>query len=61
MTEKYYCPLLNKEIEEGKCIEINYELIKAKKEEYLIEIRKMLKRSNDEIKKTCETCVNYPL
>jgi len=61
MTNKYFCPLLNKEIEEGKCIEINYELIKAKKEEYLIEIKKMLKKSNDEIEKICETCSNYPL
>jgi len=61
MTNKYCCPLLNKKIEEGKCLEINYELIKVKKEEYLIDIRKILKKTDEQIEKICNTCTNYPL
>jgi hypothetical protein len=61
MTKKYYCPLLEKEINEGKCLDINYELIKAKKEEELKILRKTLKKTNNEIEKVCENCPNNPL
>lgn len=61
MTKKYYCPLLEKEISEGKCLDINYELTKAKKEEELKVLRKILKKTSDEIEKVCEKCSNNPL
>ena len=61
MSTKYYCPLLNKDISEGNCLDINYELIKAKTEEYLPSIREIKKNDNFEIEKVCKNCPNYPL
>jgi hypothetical protein len=61
MNRKYHCPLLIREIEEGKCVDINYELIKAKKEEELKELRKLIKMTNAEIESICQGCPNYPL
>mgnify|MGYP000062232123 CR=1 FL=1 len=61
MSKKYYCPLLNREIEEGLCIDINYENEKIMKEDELKAIKKMLKKTNEEIKVICKNCKHYPL
>lgn len=61
MSEKYYCPLLNRIIEEGLCIDINYENEKIMKEDELKAIKKMLNKTNAEIKEICHKCKNYPL
>ena len=61
MSDKYYCPLLNKDISEGKCLDINYELIKAKTEEYLPDIRRIRNNDNAEIEEICKNCPHYPL
>lgn len=61
MKKIYYCPLFKKEIDEGKCLDINYELILAKTEEELKLIKIKLSKKNEEIEKICERCPNYPL
>lgn len=61
MSERYYCPLLKKIIEEGLCVDINYENEKIMKEDELKAIKKMLKKTNAEIKETCQNCKHYPL
>ncbi|WP_339061233.1 hypothetical protein [Tepidibacillus marianensis] len=61
MSEKYYCPLLNRIIEEGLCIDINYENEKIVKEDELKAIKKILNKTNEEIKEICQNCKHYPL
>lgn len=61
MIEKYYCPILNKIIEEGLCVDINYENEKIMKEDELKAIKKILNKTNEEIKTICRNCPNYPL
>lgn len=61
MIEKYYCPLLNKVIEEGLCVDINYENEKIMKEDELKAIKKILNKTNEDIKAICRNCSNYPL
>jgi hypothetical protein len=53
--------LFAKEIAEGKCFDINYELIKVKTEEELIVIKKFLNKTHNEIEYICKNCPNYPL
>ncbi|QKS71233.1 hypothetical protein FLK61_31475 [Paenalkalicoccus suaedae] len=60
MVIHYFCPLYNREIDEGKCLDINYELIRAKKKEELKMLQKFLKKDVKEIEKTCISCENYP-
>ncbi len=61
MSEKYHCPLLSRIIEEGLCIDINYENEKIMKEDELKLIKKMLNKTNTEIKEICRNCKHYPL
>lgn len=54
-----YCPLMQKEVHEGICIEILAELGKGKKEEHVKEIRKNKSLTNDDMDKVCKKCSNY--
>ncbi|MED4907471.1 hypothetical protein P9761_29115 [Brevibacillus centrosporus] len=56
-----FCPLYKKEIGDGKCLDICYELSNIKKEEFIKDIRKHNNINNEEIIEICEKCPNYPL
>ena len=53
-----YCPLLEKEIHEGVCIEIIAEIYGAKKKEIILDLEKH--KSILELENICEKCPNYP-
>jgi hypothetical protein len=55
------CPLLGKRIEEGLCIDINYQRLRLVKEDVLAEVKRTIKKTNDEISRVCEGCPNLPL
>lgn len=55
-----YCPLYKKEIGDGKCLDICYELSNIKKEEYIRDIRKHRNLTNEEMIDVCEKCPNFP-
>lgn len=44
MSEKYQCPLLNRVIDEGLCLDINYQNEKIMKEDVLKDIKSLLKK-----------------
>lgn len=56
-ADVYYCPLLDKEIEQGLCIDINYERLKYFKAGILKEIQKTEQAAN----KACEKCPKKPV
>ena len=54
-----YCLLKKESIGEAECIEITSELDRLKTEEHLIQLRKLLNMSNNDMIKVCEKCLNY--
>ena len=59
--KSWHCPLLGKRIEQGLCLDINYQRLDLMKEDVLAEIKRTIKKNNDEISKICESCPNLPL
>lgn len=57
---RYYCPLYEKEIEQGLCFDINLELEGIMKKDTIIPNELKEKRTVEEIKNTCMNCINYP-
>ncbi len=55
-TKKYFCPIFNKEIAEGLCIEINLGVLSVLKEVF-----EETGKEKSEISNICDTCPNYPL
>lgn len=60
-TGFWFCPLYEKEISEGLCIDINYERLEYFKGETLKDTMKQLHKSKKEINCICENCPNMPL
>lgn len=61
MSGFWFCPLFNKEISEGLCLDINYERSGYFKGETLKNTMKQLQKSKEDINLTCESCPNMPL
>lgn len=61
MNRTYFCPLLKGLIEEGRCLDINYENIKMKKPDETLSIGSIFKYTLDEMNEICEECLNNPL
>lgn len=59
--ERYFCPLIKKEIEYGKCVDINYELEGFKKEEEIKIIMRSNKMTKEEMAEICRNCPHNPL
>ena len=61
--EEWWCPLLDKEIEAGLCMDLNYELIHFLKSGAgpVDDFKLRTGKTAEEISKVCESCPNYPL
>ena len=57
----WFCPLLNKEISEGLCTDINYQRLNFVKTDVFGEIQNETKKTEAEINEICEKCPNLPL
>ncbi len=57
----WYCPLYEKDISEGLCLDINYERLGYFKDDTIKGIIKQLRKTKDEINCTCDCCPNMPL
>ncbi|AHF11240.1 hypothetical protein DEHRE_02270 [Dehalobacter restrictus DSM 9455] len=61
MKNKYFCPIFQREIDNGKCLDINFEIEKIKKPEEIILIKRILGFNESKIKCICMSCKNYPM
>ncbi len=59
--DKWWCPLLKKEIVEGYCIDINNERLGYFKTDTLKQIEKITLKSSKKVSQVCEKCANMPL
>jgi hypothetical protein len=57
----WYCPLLQREILEGLCLDINYQLIHLFRGDELPEAQRETGKTVQEIASICEACPNQPL
>jgi hypothetical protein len=57
----WHCPLLDRDIAEGLCLDINYELLNIAALGLIAEIRQETGKSAEEVSSTCEACPNQPL
>ena len=62
-TEDYdwFCPLLNKEIEDGYCYDVNYQRLGCFKPDVLLEVKLRTGKSTEQISQVCDNCLNNPL
>ena len=58
--KQLWCPLYNRNIALGKCLDINYERLHFIRGDYLIDLAKSTKKSITELSKTCSSCPNQP-
>ena len=59
-NSKYFCPLYDRDIAEGECLDINYERLGYLSAGCLDEITRFTGRKESEIAKICEACSNLP-
>ncbi len=57
----WYCPLYNKIIPEGLCLDINYQRLKFFKRDALKDLIKRKQVTITKINNTCQKCPNMPL
>ncbi len=57
----WYCPFLARMIEEGRCLDINYQRLGYVKSDVLAEAQRETQKTVDEISAVCEACPNQPL
>ena len=57
----WFCPLLNREIAEGYCLDIQYQRLGYCKPDVLTEAEQETRKSTDEVSAVCERCPNQPL
>jgi hypothetical protein len=55
------CPLLKRQIAEGHCLDINYQLLRLCKAYELADAQRETGKSVEEISLVCEACPNQPL
>jgi len=58
---EWFCPLLDRLIDEGSCLEINYERLKSIQVGILDTVTQECGKNEPEISRTCESCPNQPL
>ncbi|MBL0318616.1 MAG: hypothetical protein IPP74_04915 [Alphaproteobacteria bacterium] len=58
---RWLCPLLKKEINEGTCLDINYQRLELFKKDILKDIMKEKRYTLSDVNNTCENCPNLPL
>lgn len=58
---RWFCPLLNREIAEGYCLDIQYQRLGYFKPDVLTEAQQESGKSTDEVSAVCENCSNQPL
>lgn len=57
----WFCLLLNKEIDEGYCYDINYERLSYFHPGVLQQVKLRTGKSTEQISQVCENCPNNPL
>ena len=57
----WFCPLLERQIQEGHCLDINYERLGFFDAGVLKGVLKEAGRDRSELDPICETCPNQPL
>jgi hypothetical protein len=60
-VKEWYCPLYQKNIAEGKCLDINYERLGYMDCGCLLEVTQLTGKTKDEINRTCQSCPNLPI
>ncbi len=60
-TKVWFCPLYDRDIAEGKCLDINHERLGFFATGSLAEVTKATGKREPEISRTCEVCPNLPL
>jgi hypothetical protein len=58
---EWFCPLYEKDIAEGKCLDINYERLGYMTSGCLAEVTRLTGKREPEISRTCESCPNLPI
>lgn len=58
---EWYCPLLKKNIDEGYCLDINYERLEYFNSGVIDSLLQVTRISKEELNKICEECKNQPL
>lgn len=58
--KKWFCPLFQRDIAEGKCLDINYERLDYMQSGCLTEVTKLTGKRGAEINKVCNSCPNLP-
>jgi hypothetical protein len=57
----WFCPLLNRRIAEGHCLDINYQRLGLCKPDVLSDVQRVTCKTVAEIASVCEGCPNQPL
>ena len=57
----WFCPLLNRAIAEGYCLDIQYQRLGYCKPDILTDTKRETRKSTEEISATCDDCPNQPL
>jgi len=58
---RWYCPLLKRDIEQGLCLDINFQRLKYCKPDVLKDAQQETGKTFEEISSICEACPNQPL
>jgi hypothetical protein len=59
--KEWYCPLYEKDIAEGKCLDINYERLGYMNSGCLAEVDRLTGKNKSDVDRTCESCPNLPV
>jgi hypothetical protein len=59
--ERWFCPLYQSDIAEGKCLDLNYERLGYLSAGCLDELRRQTGKVEPEVSATCERCPNLPV
>ena len=57
---EWFCPLYERVIPEGLCVDINYERLGYIKGDSLAELEKTRGKTASEVNRACEQCPNFP-
>ena len=60
-NDGWYCPLLQRDIEQGLCLDINFQRLKYFKPDVLKDAQREAGKTIEEISSICEACPNQPL
>ena len=57
---EWFCPLYERDIPEGLCIEINYDRVGYTKGHVLAEVEEATGNTASQVNQACEGCPNFP-